>query len=210
MLGYNEFCTKFDLKTPFTLFLGLINCIRKLHLNYDYDNIQRSQPFFPKFLQLITKSKQGGRDFYDGFISQKYKKPKSESKWENILDLNVDGSWWRKQNILFFKITNDIQLRWFNYRIVHRILATNTFLCKIGTTNTNLCSFCKIYPETLCHLFWECEYVEGSGSLLKVTLFKFISRFLFSLVLRLMAGVYFLYHRPSIRSLCSFKRKRRN
>lgn len=130
-LRYHEFCTKFDLKTPFTLFLGVINCIRKIHLNYDYDNIQRSQPFFPKFLQLITKSKQGGRDFYDVFISQKYKKkPKSESKWENILDLNVDDSLWKKQNILFFKITNDIQLKWFNYRIVHRILATNTFLCK--------------------------------------------------------------------------------
>lgn len=161
VLGYHEFCTKFDLKTPFTLFFGVIDCIRKLHLNYDYDNIQRSQPFFPKFLQLITKSKQGGRDFYDVFINQKYRKPKSEIKWENILNLNVDNSWWKKQNILFFKITNDIQLRWFNYRIIHRILATNTFLCKIGITNTNLCSFCKIYPETLCHLFWECEFVEN-------------------------------------------------
>ena len=26
---------------------------------------------------------------------------KSEIKWENILDLNVDNSWWKKQNIFF-------------------------------------------------------------------------------------------------------------
>lgn len=55
LLGYHEFCTKFDLKTPFTLFFGVIDCIRKLHLNYDYDNIQRSQPFFPKILTIDYK-----------------------------------------------------------------------------------------------------------------------------------------------------------
>lgn len=47
------------------------------------------------------------------------------------------------------------------YRIVHEILVSDTFVCKIGITNTILCSFCKIYPETLCPIFWEYDYVEN-------------------------------------------------
>lgn len=39
LLGYYEFCIKFDLKILFILFFGVIDCIRKLYLNYDYDNI---------------------------------------------------------------------------------------------------------------------------------------------------------------------------
>ena len=88
------------------------------------------------------------------------KKPKSELKWEKELDMNVNNIWWKRQNLLFFKITNDVQLRWFQYRIVHRIIATNTYLCKIGIVESELCTFCRCNAETICHLFWECEYVS--------------------------------------------------
>ena len=27
-------------------------------------------------------------------------------------------------------------------------------------TDSELCTFCNIYPETLNHLFWECEYTS--------------------------------------------------
>lgn len=81
-------------------------------------------------------------------------------KWEKELDMNVNNIWWKRQNLLFFKITNDVQLRWFQYRIVHRIIATNTYLCKIGIVESELCTFCRCNAETICHLFWECEYVS--------------------------------------------------
>ena len=35
-----------------------------------------------------------------------------------------------------------------------------TFLCKIGITDSELCTFCNEYPETLNHLFWECAYTS--------------------------------------------------
>ena len=76
-------------------------------------------------------------------------------KWEKEFNLEVDSNWWKTK-----KVTNDIQIRWFQYRIMRRILATNTFLCKIGITDSELCTFCNEYPETLNHLFWECEYTS--------------------------------------------------
>ena len=81
-------------------------------------------------------------------------------KWEKEFNLEVDSNWWKTKNSLIFKVTNDIQIRWFQYRIMRRILATNTFLCMIGITDSELCTFCNEYPETLNHLFWECEYIQ--------------------------------------------------
>ena len=33
-------------------------------------------------------------------------------------------------------------------------------LLKIGITNSKICTFCNVYPETLNHLFWGCEYTS--------------------------------------------------
>ena len=35
-------------------------------------------------------------------------------------------------------------------------IATNTFLFKVGISDTALCYLCKSDKETLIHLFWEC------------------------------------------------------
>jgi hypothetical protein len=131
-----------------------------LKLNYDSKCIARNRPYYPIFLQIIRNNKQGSRDFYDISIDQKWKKPKCELRWEQELNLEVNHLWWKKQNDIFFKITDDIQLRWFHYRIVRRILATNTLLFKIGIEESDLCTFCKCNAETLGHLFWECRYVS--------------------------------------------------
>ena len=41
----------------------------------------------------------------------------------------------------------------------HRAICTNQFLHKIGRIDSPNCYFCKKYPETLFHLFCECEKV---------------------------------------------------
>lgn len=61
---------------------------------------------------------------------------------------------------LVFRLTRDIQLRWFRYRILHRVLATNSLLLKMKIMNKEQCSFCNTLVKTLTHLFWECIYVE--------------------------------------------------
>ena len=51
-------------------------------------------------------------------------------------------------------------MRWFQVRLLHRILSTNTFLHKINIKDNNRSSFCNNSPETLTHLFWHCEIVH--------------------------------------------------
>jgi hypothetical protein len=63
---------------------------------------------------------------------------------------------------IFTFIVQSIQKtqNWFKYRIIHRILGTNTFLYKIKVKDCNLCTFCKEEPETIEHLLWGCHKVS--------------------------------------------------
>ena len=85
-----------------------------------------------------------------------YLKPKSEEKSESELDFNPNKKWWVKHNNMVRTLSTDISLRWFQYRINHRILGTNSFLYKIRVIDSNICTFCNEQPETILHLFWSC------------------------------------------------------
>ena len=68
---------------------------------------------------------------------------KSQTKW--LSDCNsqsVDYIDWRSSYILAFLCTRESKLRTFQFKFLHRRIATNSYLFKIGITSGNLCSFC--------------------------------------------------------------------
>jgi hypothetical protein len=48
----------------------------------------------------------------------------------------------------------------FQYKLLHRIFPTNTFLFKIGIKDSDLCSFCKIATDFIMHYIWQCPKVQ--------------------------------------------------
>ena len=42
------------------------------------------------------------------------------------------------------------------YKVLHRILSTNSSLFQFGLKETHLCSFCNETKESILHLFWNC------------------------------------------------------
>ena len=74
--------------------------------------------------------------------------------------MNEDRNW-EKIFKLPFSLTKSTNCRWFQMRVNHRILATNTFLHKLGIRDNNKCSFCTDQPETLIHLFCTCPSVSS-------------------------------------------------
>ena len=52
--------------------------------------------------------------------------------------------------------TIDTQLRWFQSRLLHRILPTAKYLSMCNIIQSSQCRFCNSEVETLTHLFWEC------------------------------------------------------
>ena len=51
-------------------------------------------------------------------------------------------------------------MRWFQYKILHRILYMKDFLFKLKITHDNCCTFCKKEEESLIHVFCKCEYIS--------------------------------------------------
>jgi hypothetical protein len=71
----------------------------------------------------------------------------SNSKWETICTIP-------------FTSTQDTKIRWFQFSLMHRMLATNVYLSEIKITSDKLCTFCKQHDETIGHLFCKCQSVR--------------------------------------------------
>ena len=64
---------------------------------------------------------------------------------------------WRKVYQTSTACTRSSKLIDFNFRFLHRRLATNCYLQKLGIREDNTCTFCHNEKEDLMHLFWQCE-----------------------------------------------------
>lgn len=98
----------------------------------------------PYNIRAILKNTKGCRDIYKVF-NAKVITSKSQQKWNNIFE-NVNLNW-----KFIYKLPaiscNNTKLHWFQYRILHRIIATNDLLFKLNIKQDDLCSFCGPPPE---------------------------------------------------------------
>ena len=84
-------------------------------------------------------------------------------KWNEKLGLEHD---WNH----IFKSMNgikDIKFKWFQIRVVTRILGTNITLYHMNIRNDNLCSFCHMHRESIEHLLFTCDFVMNFWNELK-------------------------------------------
>ena len=106
---------------------------------------------------IFYKNTKGGKDRYNSImIKDKIETPTGKQKWNIIFHLK-DSDW----KIIFkspFKTTctSDRNMTWFQTRINHSILGTNSRVSKITNTTNNRCSFCDSNIETIEYLLWEC------------------------------------------------------
>jgi len=97
--------------------------------------------------QIITQDIKGCQGLY--YVLSKYKqRPISERKWSK-LDLPENLEWNQIHN-LAQQTTLDTNLKYFQYRILNRILATNIFLTKSELKTTKNVQFANYSMK---HLF---------------------------------------------------------
>ena len=77
-------------------------------------------------------------------------------KWEAKLQCNID---WNAIFSLVHQIS-EIKLKWFQTRIIHRILGTNICLKNMNLRLDDHCSFCNRYRENISHIFVDCDVVK--------------------------------------------------
>ena len=53
-----------------------------------------------------------------------------------------------------------VKLKWFQIRLLHRILATNTVLKEVGVAQDVLCNFCNLERDSIQRCMWRCQHVK--------------------------------------------------
>ena len=114
------------------------------------------------YVQQLLRDKKGCRRMYDIMLSPKcfvY-----NNKWEPV-GININEQTWKKYHSVI-KNLNEVKLKDFQYKITNKILVTKSFLYRINKTDDNLCEYCHEQPETIFHLFVQCEETKQFWSLL--------------------------------------------
>ena len=170
LLSYEEFRRKYALQTNFLEFHGLIGSVRDYINVFNFHDILElgDFPVQPLPITYILKDKKGCRNICKLYLDNKMPTITFE-KWGTELNLGPNFCW-KRILTLPFALVKDTNLRWFQFRILHRILGTNSLLCKMGLKNDNKCSFCSREKETIKHLFWDCEYAQDFWDTVKLLL----------------------------------------
>ena len=104
----------------------------------------------------VSIDKATSKSIYAELISVLVTSPTAQSRYNESFDtvpLN-----WKEIYSLPFKVALDTKSREFQYKILNKYLVTNTFLKKIGKTDSSACSFCGVADESLEHLFVTCHF----------------------------------------------------
>ena len=150
---------KYNIKTNFVQFQGMIQAV-KLYARRNYvENFTKKleYPIIPNTIALFTKSKKGGKIFYI-ILNKNEEKPTSQSKWENIY--NIEDDTWNTIYCSPFKLNIGTKLQWFQTKINHRILPTRKFLHTIKYIQNPNCHFCN-QEETISHMLWSCQETQS-------------------------------------------------
>ena len=83
--------------------------------------------------------------------------PTTQLKYSEKYNYQLD---WKEKYCIPFRVTVDSRSREFQFKVLHRYLATNKFLHKIGLVPSFLCTFCKRESESIEHLLIECDYSD--------------------------------------------------
>ena len=154
-MSLESFQNKYELHVkPLSLF-GIISTVKHLQRQ-----IPKTQLKHESLFDTFLKSQKSSRIVYQKLISDKGERPLSfQEKWHKDISSTNETVDRRKVYQTSTACTRSSKLIDFNFRFLHRRLATNSYLIckKIGIREDNNCTFCNNEKEDLMHLFWQCE-----------------------------------------------------
>lgn len=161
LLDHNQIENKFNLDVN-AFYYHRIKLLLKKFIKKNTDNnvFDVVQPFFPHHLSCLNANN-ACRTFYNILNNQNLEKnvPVCMTKWNYLLDEAENQQQWKIIFDVCFKSVADNSVIWLQYKILFNILSTRDYLYKINLKDNNLCVFCNMFPETITHLFCECEKV---------------------------------------------------
>ena len=152
-LTFDEFRRKYqNVRTNFVTYNGIIRSIneylRKLDISREQIDVQDQEPVGRRILR-------GSKHIIKSSLSKKPNMHASIAKWNN----NFQNLEWPKIFSICHKTTVDTKLRWFQMRLIYRILPTNRFLFLRKIKTSEICHLCRNYAETIEHMLFDCVLI---------------------------------------------------
>ena len=156
-ISYNSFTAQYNIKTNYLEYYKVVSVLKHFRkkCSSNLNNPTR------KYVSLLSSSNVC-KKFYECIIEKKSSTPiKSQEKWlsEDAVIGNLEVNWENTYRLPFL-CTTETKLRVFQFKFLHRRVATNDFLHKIGLKEVDSCSFCNDSTKTLMHLFWYCNCTQ--------------------------------------------------
>ena len=139
--------------TSFVTYAGVLNAVKQYQSKLNVVLTSHYKTREGKVWQSIHK----GNKYVQSVLTNSGAPPAAVGKWNQY----YEGLNWK---IIFgacFASTSDVQLRWFQSRLLHRILPTQKYLHTFRIVDSPICNFCVNDCQTLSHLFWECDFVNS-------------------------------------------------
>ena len=105
----------------------------------------------------LAISELSSKTIYNTMINQQKCPPTAEKR---LIECGFDTRKWQSVFSLPFRVTKEVKLSVFQYKIVHNILYTNNILYKIKKKNHPYCPFRTNIEQTIAHLFFTCPVAE--------------------------------------------------
>ena len=151
----NEFNRKYSLMVDYITYNGTLMSIKKYLKTFKFTIRNNKRISQSLQIQTLYKVVRGSKEYYN-ILLKSYSLPKCTTTWQTKLSYEVN---WK----LCFKKTNiytDINMKWFKIRILHRIIATNVVLKRMGLKASDVCNFCEKERDGIIHIFWRCKIIQ--------------------------------------------------
>ena len=154
IISFEEFRREYPCLLNALTFVALRRLVQRICNASKSGFVKPIGPFIHPALLKILNAK--CKQYYDALISIRYKKSEgilpSQKKWNNIFNEDIP---WDTIHNRYAGCSKDTSLIWFQDKITHRILTTNTFVSKFMDVS-DLCTFCGQERETIYHLMSSC------------------------------------------------------
>ena len=155
---FPEFCSRFKIKANFLMYHGLCHSIPREWINILKRNIQA--PLDVQDNDRLTLNKLSCKSATQFLVKNKFVTPTTEKR---MVKANLNEKTIHRIYSLPFKVTKDIRLAIFQFKIIHHILPTNATLFRDALKETDKCHLCS-ERQTLTHLFATCLKVKSFWS----------------------------------------------
>lgn len=152
---FDEFQVHYPaVNTNFLTYIGIVNALRYYKGTLDVSTTGNSVNDFSKVWTSIIYG--GNKVVYNIFIKVN-DPPSCIEKWNTYCSYPLN---WKQIFVKAGKTTSDVNLKWFQFRLLHRIISTQRYLFLIKIADSAMCTFCASEEETITHLFWNCPFVQ--------------------------------------------------